>query len=76
MAHAAILPSRESGYQPHERIVLEGRLGISQPRSSELVNGKKFERRQSDWLAMCHHRLRGTVEVRTKADKTRPIEAV
>lgn len=54
---------------------LEMLLDIPQPRVSELLNGKIFERMTSDRLATYLQRLGRTVEVRTKPDKPHPIEA-
>jgi predicted XRE-type DNA-binding protein len=54
---------------------LEKLLGIPQPRVSELVNGKIFERMTSDRLATYLQRLGRTIEIRTKAAKPRPTEA-
>jgi predicted XRE-type DNA-binding protein len=54
---------------------LEKLLDIPQPRVSELVNGKIFERMTSDRLATYLHRLGRTVEVRTRPGKPHPTEA-
>jgi predicted XRE-type DNA-binding protein len=54
---------------------LEQLLDVPQPRVSELLNGKIFERMSSDRLANYLRRLGRTVEVRTKPEKPRPIEA-
>jgi predicted XRE-type DNA-binding protein len=54
---------------------LEKLLRIPQPRVSELLNGRIFERMTSDRLATYLHRLGRTIEVRTKPDKPRPGEA-
>jgi predicted XRE-type DNA-binding protein len=54
---------------------LERLLDIPQPRVSELLNGKIFERMTSDRLATYLQRLGRAVEVRTKPEKAHPIEA-
>jgi predicted XRE-type DNA-binding protein len=54
---------------------LEKLLAIPQPRVSELLNGKIFERMTSDRLATYLERLGRTVEVRTRPEKPRPTEA-
>jgi predicted XRE-type DNA-binding protein len=54
---------------------LERLFAISQPRVSELLNGKIFERMTSDRLATYLQRLGRTVEIRTKPDTPYPIEA-
>ena len=54
---------------------LEMLLAIPQPRVSELLGGKIFERMTSDRLATYLHRLGRSVEVHTKPDKPHPIEA-
>lgn len=54
---------------------LEELLRIPQPRVSELLNGKIFERMTSDRLATYLQRLGRTIEIRTKAAKRQPIEA-
>jgi predicted XRE-type DNA-binding protein len=54
---------------------LERLLDIPQPRVSELVNGKIFERMTSDRLVNYLRRLGRAVEIRTKPDKPRPTEA-
>jgi predicted XRE-type DNA-binding protein len=54
---------------------LETLLAIPQSRVSELLNGKIFERMTSDRLATYLHRLGRTVEVRTKAHKSRGDKA-
>ena len=54
---------------------LEKLLAVPQPRVSELLNGKIFERMTSDRLATYLHRLGRTVEIRTKPEKPHPTEA-
>lgn len=54
---------------------LEKLLDIPQPRVSELVNGKIFARMTSDRLVTYLHRLGRAVEIRTKPETPRPIEA-
>jgi predicted XRE-type DNA-binding protein len=54
---------------------LEKLLDVPQPRVSELVNGKIFERMTSDRLVTYLHRLGRAVEIRTKPDRPRPTEA-
>jgi predicted XRE-type DNA-binding protein len=55
---------------------LEVLLEIAQPRVSELLNGKIFERMTSDRLVTYLHRLGRSVEIRTRPDKSRLVEAV
>ena len=50
-------------------------LVIPQPRVSELLSGKIFERMTSDRLATYLHRLGRTIEVRTKAQKSHDGQA-
>jgi predicted XRE-type DNA-binding protein len=54
---------------------LEKLLDIPQPRVSELLGGKIFEGMSSDRLASYLQQLGRTIELRTKSDKSRPIEA-
>jgi predicted XRE-type DNA-binding protein len=54
---------------------LQELLGVPQPRVSELLNGKIFERMSSDRLAMYLRRLGRTVEIRTRPENPRPTEA-
>jgi predicted XRE-type DNA-binding protein len=54
---------------------LEKLLAIPQPRVSELLNGKIFERMTSDRLASYLQRLGRAIEVRTRSDSSHPIEA-
>ena len=54
---------------------LEKVLDIPQPRVSELLNGKIFEKTSSDRLATYLHRLGRSVEIKTKARKIQGTEA-
>jgi predicted XRE-type DNA-binding protein len=54
---------------------LEKLLAIPQPRVSELLNGKIFERMTSDRLASYLQRLGRVIEIRTRPDHSPPIEA-
>ncbi len=53
---------------------LETLLAIPQPRVSELLNGRIFERMTSDRLATYLQRLGRAVEVRTKPEASQLIE--
>ena len=54
---------------------LEKLLDIPQPRVSELLKGKIFEKMTSDRLATYLHRLGRTVEIRTKSRKMQGTKA-
>jgi len=54
---------------------LEKLLDVPQPRVSELLNGKIFEKMTSDRLATYLHRLGRTVEIRTRVRKSTGNEA-